>query len=69
MYRKNNISVNKKIRFVFYNVWFKKLKENEKNLRKNIYYFSLLANNLFEKRVIGKVLEIRGSESRMEIFL
>ncbi len=33
------------------------------------YYFPLLANYLFEKRVIGKVLEIRGSESRIEIFL
>ncbi len=53
----------------------KKLKKNERNKRLTLndfffkYYFPLLANNLFEKRVIGKVLEIRGSESRIEIFL
>jgi hypothetical protein len=62
MYELKNLRKTKKLK--------KNLRKNERKKRLTLndlffkHYFPLLANNLFEKRVTGKVLEIRGSESR-----
>jgi len=67
----------KKVGFVFCNFLNAlknvRKKERKKHLTFNDfffkYYFSFLTNNLFEKRVLGKLLKIKGSQSRTEIFL
>ena len=54
---------------------FLEIKRFEKFKKKtplNVFFFlfiSVLANYLFEKRVLGRLLEIIGSQDRTEIFL